>query len=58
MLLIYYSPIYKYKLKYQAPLHFDFLTQDEIEVSSQEKLHKTIVLIILAITLFCWLTSK
>ncbi|WP_261764765.1 SLC13 family permease [Avibacterium paragallinarum] len=50
--------IYKYKLKYQAPLHFDFLTQDEIEVSSQEKLHKTIVLIILAITLFCWLTSK
>ncbi|CDF99187.1 Hypothetical protein AJF4211_002060 [Avibacterium paragallinarum JF4211] len=39
-------------------MHFDFLTQDEIEVSSQEKLHKTIVLIILAITLFCWLTSK
>ncbi|URL02742.1 SLC13 family permease [Avibacterium sp. 20-126] len=50
--------IYKYKLKHQAPLRFDFLTQDEEDTTNQERLHKTIVLIILAITLFCWLTSK
>jgi len=50
--------IKKYKVAEQNKLDFDFLANTKTEISAQEKMHKGIVLIILSITLFCWLTSK
>ncbi|WP_243385054.1 SLC13 family permease [Caviibacterium pharyngocola] len=48
----------KYNVAEQGDLDFDFLSVTQQSESVQEKTHKGIVLIILAITLFCWLTSK
>lgn len=50
--------IHKYQLKNQESLTFDFLVQNENILTNKEKQHRFIVLVILAITLFCWLTSK
>ncbi len=49
----------KYQVDKTESLDFSFL-QETTQVHSNriEILHKTIVLVILAITLFCWLTSK
>lgn len=49
----------KYEVNQTESLDFSFL-QETTKVQSNriEILHKTIVLVILAVTLFCWLTSK
>lgn len=52
--------IIKYQVNQERHLDFAFLNDVKKEDNSDPKahLHKFIVLIILAVTLFCWLTSK
>lgn len=51
--------IIKYKVNQEQDLDFSFLTEGKAEETSpKDRLHKLIVLVILAVTLFCWLTSK
>lgn len=48
----------KYRVNRDKPLDFSFLQEKVEQPSAKENLHKLIVLVILAVTLFCWLTSK
>ncbi|OOH90381.1 transporter [Pasteurellaceae bacterium 15-036681] len=48
----------RYRITNQGNLHFDFLDNIKTEFSEEEKTQKWIVLVILAITLFCWLFAK
>lgn len=59
LMIFWYVLIKKYHIQQEEHLNFDFLAQAPSSHSNRvENLHKIIVLIILAITLFCWLTSK
>lgn len=59
LLIFWYVLVKKYHIKQEDNLNFDFLAQaPSTHTNRVESLHKAIVLIILAITLFCWLTSK
>lgn len=59
LLIFWYVLVKKYHIKQEDNLNFDFLVQaPSAHTNRVESLHKAIVLIILAITLFCWLTSK
>lgn len=48
----------RYRISEQGELQFDFINNLPSDYTPEEKTQKNIVLIILAITLFCWLTSK
>lgn len=49
----------KYEVSQTENLDFSFLQEaTKVQSNRVEILHKTIVLVILAVTLFCWLTSK
>ncbi|AUI65221.1 transporter [Glaesserella australis] len=50
--------VIRYRIKEQAELQLDFITNIPESNSEEEKTQKWIVLAILSITLFCWLTSK
>ncbi|MDH2999119.1 transporter [Pasteurellaceae bacterium LFhippo2] len=51
--------IIRYRIGEQTELTFDFLSKAvEVEESQEEKTQKSIVIVILAITLFCWLFAK
>ncbi|WP_279571933.1 SLC13 family permease [Volucribacter amazonae] len=48
----------RYRLNKQASLDFSFLQQQPKIISVEQKTQKSIVLVILALTLFFWLTAK
>lgn len=48
----------RYRISEQTELKFDFLSSIKAEESSEEKTQKSIVIVILALTLFCWLFAK
>lgn len=50
--------IKRYRISEQGELQFDFINTLPSNYTQEEKTQKSIVLVILAITLFCWLTSK
>ncbi len=50
--------IKRYRISEQGELQFDFINTLPSNYTPEEKTQKSIVLVILAITLFCWLTSK
>lgn len=52
--------VIKYKVNQEQNLDFGFLSEvkKEENPAPKEHIHKLIVLVILAVTLFCWLTSK
>ena len=50
--------IKRYRLREQKALQFDFLQHIPTAENREERTQRIIVLFILAITLFCWLTSK
>lgn len=51
--------VLKYRVNQEQMLDLAFLSKTSTEeLSAKEKLHRVIVLVILAVTLFCWLTSK
>ncbi len=50
--------IKRYRISEQGELQFDFISSLPSNYTQEEKTQKSIVLVILAITLFCWLTSK
>ncbi|TCJ98017.1 anion transporter [Volucribacter psittacicida] len=48
----------RYRINKQASLDFSFLQQQPKTVTVEQKTQKSIVLVILAVTLFFWLTAK
>ena len=59
LFVFWFALVRKYQIKQENNLNFDFLTDTKpVHSNRVEILHKVIVLVILAITLFCWLTSK
>lgn len=50
--------IVRYRIKEQTELKLDFITHIPENDSEEEKTQKWIVVTILSVTLFCWLTSK
>lgn len=59
LLVFWFVLVKKYRIQQEGNLNFDFLQNSSPEPTNQvENWHKVVVLVILAITLFCWLTSK
>lgn len=59
LVIFWWVLIFKYKVHQEQLLDLSFLRETKAEaLTSKERLHRIIVLVILAITLFCWLTSK
>lgn len=50
--------VVRYRIAEQAKLELNFVNQLPEEYTEEEKTQKWIVLAILSVTLFCWLTSK
>lgn len=59
LFVFWFALVKKYRIQQEAQLNFDFLSDTvKVHANRVEQLHKIIVLVILAVTLFCWLTSK
>lgn len=59
LLVFWFVLVKKYRIQQEGNLNFDFLQNSSPASANQvENWHKVVVLVILAITLFCWLTSK
>ncbi len=59
LLIFWWALVKKYQVNREASLNFDFLRETAaVQFNRVERLQKIVVLIVLAVTLFCWLTSK
>lgn len=59
LVAVWWALILKYKVNQEQLLDLTFLRESKVEpLTAKNRLHRIIVLLVLAITLFCWLTSK